>query len=289
MRMSIALAAWGRDFVERFLEMPFASHVAALAAFDGDVRYLLYTDDDSLAGEITRATGRPVECRPLKRFKGCYSMLLHAHQDALMHAQGDVVIPLNADNVVSAETFTAIRRRTDEGRKLVMCASTRTDPRSSAPRASADLLRWSVENMHPITRELIWGEGRSAHPSLLYFRRGESMVVRGFHLHPIAVVANQVFRVEKSIDWNLGDLLPRSEIHVVCDPHELALAEISPPSKSMPTQRWRYSMHDVLNWSTGMVRPFHWWLASHSIRLCGDTDCGDSAVFQELSERHGHR
>lgn len=287
--MSIALAVWGREFVERFLEMPLASHVAALAAFGGDVRYLLYTDDDSLAGEITRATGRVVERRPLKRFKGYYSMLLNAHQDALLLARGDVVIPLNADNVVSVETFTAIRRRIDEGRKLVMCASTRTDPRSYAPRASADLLRWSAQNMHPITRELIWGEGRSAHPSLLYFRRGESMVVRGFHLHPIAVVADQAFKIEKSIDWNLGDILPRSEIHVVCDPHELALAEISPPSKSMPTQRFRYSMQDVLMWATGMARPMHWWFASHSIRICGDADCGDAEVFRELSERHGHR
>ena len=289
MRFTIALPVWGEEFVERFRGMPLNSHVDALAGFDGDVRYLLYTDQERLAAEIEIRTHRPVECRPLKFFRGHYSMLLRCHQDALAYANGDALVLLNGDNLVSVEAFEAIWARIRDGKKLVMCCGTRTDPKEDAPRAasSRDLLAWTLRNPHQITRDLIWCDGRSAHPSLLYFRRGESMVVRGFHLHPIAIVVDQEFQVDKSIDWNLGERIERDDIHVVCDPDEMALAEISPASKVMPRQEARYSLTDVASWARTKTTDFHWWLLEHPIRLAGDEDCGDDEAVAELMRRRG--
>lgn len=111
------------------------------------------------------------------------------------------------------------------------------------------------------------------------------MVVRGFHLHPIAIIASGDMAVEKSIDWNLGERVLRKDTHVVCDPNELALAEISPSTKSMPRQQWRFSSNDVVAWSRKYATDFHWWLLSHQIRLAGTADCGDTEEIEELMGR----
>lgn len=292
MRFSVALPVWGDEFVERFRGAPLDSHVDALEGFDGDVRYLLYTDREHLAAEIELRTRRPVECRPLKHFRGHYSMLLRCHQDALAYAVGDVVVPLNGDNVVSVEAFRAIRARILDGKRLVMCCSTRTNPQENVPRpaSSRDLLSWVLQNPHQITSDLVWRKGKASHPSLLYFCRGDSCVVRGFHLHPIAVVVDRAFEVHKSIDWNLGERIDRDDVHVVVDPDEMALAEISSPAKEMPRQVVKYSLFDVVEWARRLTTDFHWWLLEHPIRLAGAEDCGDATVVAEMKRlRHGPR
>lgn len=288
MRISIALPAWGYEYVQRFLGHVLDSHVDALANYDGDVRYLLYSDDpDRVGAEIARRTGRPIEQRPLKRFNSHYSMLLRCHADALAHARGDIVVLTNADILLSAEAFAAIQARIGAGFKVVMCCGTRTDPKEAPPRPASGpaLCEWAVKNMHQITKDLIWGEGCTTTPSFMYFRSGDSVVMRAFHLHPIGVLADREFQVEKSIDWNLGNNVGRDEIHVVTDPAEMAMAEISAPSKEFARLAQRYRMRDVLAWSVKATNDLHWWLLQHSIRLTGTVDCGDAGMILELMRR----
>ncbi len=291
MRFLISVPAWGRC-VETFLGPVLDSHADALASFGHEVRYLIHTDDaERIRQAIESKTGRRAECRPAQRqaFRTDHDTLRACHRDAIASAaDGDIVVLLCADILISVETFSAIERRMSAGKRAIVCCGTRTLPAEWPKRgiASAELLSWAMRNMHPITKSCIYGTGMSSAPWAIYFKRERSTVLRGFHLHPLAIVKSADSKFEKSVDWNLAACFPPEEIHIVTDKDELAMAEISPADRAWKYLPAPFGVDEITKWTRKHTMQFHWWQFSHRIVIEGDDmDCGDSALEQALLQQ----
>ena len=288
----IAAPVWGRAYAHRFLGQALPSIRAALDHAGVRARWIVHTDhrdalDQAMAGLDVAFRAVPGEGDLYRRFGD-------AHRDALASApDGAAVALLTADIVVSRETFAACETRFAAGRRAVVAAATRTlaPVAASIGAASAELLDWTMRHPHPMVRACFWGQGdgpeagRSSTPWAVYFRESGRTILRGLHLHPLAVVKDRPLAFDGTLDQGLLDRFARHEIHCVTDRDELAMAELSPADRNFSLRRRGEAMTaaSIADWARTHARPVHWWLSTHRIVIEGDAGpTADIGVWRQV-------
>lgn len=291
----VSVPVWGAPYVRIFEGASAPALLAAVSRLGGTrVKFIIHTSAAEEARVRAALPGQDVEVR----FVGdnpTYVALQNAHADALASADlGDYVVLLNADLVVSGNLLMRCAYQFSAGVQAVVMLGIRTVigpewPPAGAP--SRDLLQWAWGHRHVIIRDLEWPDGRSMVPTYLFFGIGESVVARGFHLHPVAVVKRGDISFKSTIDGDLLDAFPRDRIHVVTDPDDCAMCEISQPERRFPV-RDMGGMTSVRVAASMEARasPTHCWLFTHRIGVVGPVcDCGDEAVAREVLENMGQK
>lgn len=290
MSWTISIPVWGAPYVRMFNDVAAPALRAAAARLSFDVKFLLHTNSpDEVASGLR---GFAVECRPISN-KPTYVALQEGHADAVRSAEpGDVVVLLNADLVVSGNLFERIDELIEvEAKRAVVLLGIRTAACVERPPVDAeprDLLEWAWAHRHQIIRDLEYPDGGSMLPTNIFWSRGESTVARGFHLHPAAVVKEESTSFRSTIDGDLLDCYERGDIHVVTDPDDCALLEVSPPERRFPVGR-RLSVDAVARSMVTRASPMHRWLFEHRIAVRGDPrDVTDDYKFaDEILSRLG--
>lgn len=279
----VAVPAWGDHHRKLFLGPVLRTHRAALAALDDEyrgsihVRYVVQTDDPVAVAKalgdleltLVPAPSEQKAKNPMRAMAGA-----HAHAIESARANERVVL-LNADIMVSREAFVAAEWRFRQGKRAIVTCGTRTLPGflgAPGPLPARDLLAWSLRRPHPITRSCYWPTGKCHLPWGIYFRNGDSVILRAFHLHPLAVVKDRALKFDGTIDMDLVDNYRHSEIHLVTDPDEMAIVEMSPKSKVLGDNPWPIDVGQILSWALRGARPMHWWNFRHRICVQGDPD-----------------
>lgn len=275
----VALPCWGEAYRKRFAEQCCPSWRAALSRLTGRVRFIIYTDDEAFCDLFA---GYEVDARVRKSEnpQDYFGAFADCHREALADARmGELVAIQNGDHILSVESLEAAERRLMSGKKLIMCAGTRTVGAifgQPPVMPSADLLQWAMHFAHPIIQQSFYPTGRGVLPSVLYFRddRG-NVILRAFHLHPFAVLKDRELDFAGTVDRDLPDNFKPHEIHVVTDKNELAMAEISPMSKRFPLRGYAMDDDYLLWWGAHNASPMHWHFFGHRIVIQGsaDTDC----------------
>jgi hypothetical protein len=283
-RMTIAVPAWGEDYVRLFLGPVLRSHRAALAVlkdeFSGSVpvRYVVQTDAPvavasamaDLGLELTLVPPPPPELarNPMRAMSAAHAKALDMAYD------GEHVVLLNADLILSVEALAVVERRFRAGRKAVVCCGTRVNPAGllgyPAPMAARDLHAWSIRKAHSITRQCFWGSGRCHLPWGVYFRDDAGTVLRAFHLHPLAVVKDRDLKFGGTIDMDLIDNFKHDEIYIVTSADEMAMASVTPVEKTFSDTDWPMDVGHILAWALRGARAMHWWNFRHRIVIAGD-------------------
>ncbi len=280
----IATPAWGERCVGLFVDKVLPAIKAAGARSGGTLRFMIHTDDPK---RIKQAL-EPFDHRVIPLPKGDntpHVLLGECHRGAIAEAkQGECIAFINADMVPSVEVFEAAEKRFAEGKRMIIMAATRTlggDPPIGAK--SADLLRWTMDNRHPMITECFWGTGRSNVPWAIYFQRGDDIVLHGFHLHPFAVLKDREIRFQrKTIDADLPDNFEQHEIHLVTSADEAAFAELSPPASFLKL-RDEITVESIAAWAKGSATARHRWFWGHRIAICGDgQEIGDRQICKEV-------
>lgn len=290
----IAVPAWSDHYRSLFLGPALHSHMAAIEelrrAYRGSVRirYVVQTDDFETVAKALR--GFEVSLLPPPPLDSPYLAFVACHRHAIDTARSDErVCIMNADMVMSVEALAASETRFRQGKRAIIMAGTRTlapriprrarwwggfeparKPFGPQPMKARELLSWSIDNAHPITRQCFWGEGSCHLPWGVYFQQGENIVLRAFHLHPFAVVKDRDLPFENTVDLAMVDHFSREEMHVVTDADEMALAEMSPPSKVFSDNPWPIDETSILGWALRGAGPTHWWNFGHRICVRGD-------------------
>jgi hypothetical protein len=292
-RMVITVPVWG-SYVKTFLGPVLRSHLAAIEEMKRElrntieVRYVVMTDQTSAVARALEGfdlTLVPMVAPPRSRI---FSTLCEGHARGIDVARtGDRVVMLNADIMVSREAFLAVEKRFRKGKKAVVCGGTRTQlgPLTWAPPPlpARALARWAFDHPHKITRNFVWGSGTTTHPSIVYFSNGPSVVLRGFHIHPLAVVKDRALPFNGSVDLNLVEAYKFEEIHVVTDVDELAIAEISEKGKGHYESDRVLTVSQIVAFALRGATPMHWWNWRHRIMLAGDgVGVSDSEVADEV-------
>lgn len=282
MNWLVSVPVWGDDHLARFVDHALPALRAALRGFPLPVRFMVHTDRPARIGQAME--GLDVILRPVPRGNDHYRQFGDCHREAVAHAGSDErVALLCADLVVSRELFLACEARFASGKRAVVAAATRTLAPEGPPigASSADLLAWTLRHPHPMVQACFWGE-KSCTPWAVYFRDGEDVTLRGFHLHPVAIVKDRALPFEGTLDIDLLDNFESGEIHVVTSPDELALAEMSPAARPFRLAREAMTPDSIAEWARTRARPVHWWLSTHRIVLQGSGRTEDEAVWREV-------
>lgn len=286
-RWIISVPVWGESYVRTFAEAAAPALLAAVGRLHVPVKFVMHTDQP----ERVRAAlpDQDVEfCRVGDR--ATYVALQEAHAEVVAASMfGDRVVLLNADLVVSGNLLERCAEHFDAGRLAIVLLGIRTvagrerPPAGAAPR---DLLAWAWDHRHQIIRDLEWPRGGSLLPTNLFFAAGGSVVARGFHLHPAAIIKQDDTDFSSTIDGDLLDCYPRDRIHVVVDPDDCSMCEVSPPERRFPVRDdGGMRPRRVAASMASRASATHLWLFTHRIGVVGPTrDCGDEQVVGEILE-----
>ena len=282
----ITIPVWGTRCVGTFVNFVLPSIFAAVDHSKSTVRFLVHTDEPKqIQGAMQ---GLKVECREVPKAASPHHSLGAIHREAITTAKtGEIIAFLCADIVLSIECFAAAEQQFVLGKKLIMCAATRTFGGSPPIGAlSKQLLAWTMENKHPVIEQCFWGTGHSMTPWAVYFKQGDNIVLRAFHLHPFAAVKDrEILFKGVTVDFDLASSYSREQIHVVTDVNELSLAEISPLLGNRFLNRpLPMTADSVAAWATRQTVDVHrWFFRHHEIVIAGERgQCGEQPVCEQI-------
>lgn len=281
----IATPVWGERCVNIFVDTVLSAIKEAVYGIKGKVRFVVHTDQPFVLDEALQGFGRRI--LPVPEGGNAWAKAGLANHEAIeFAAPGEAVAMINADMVPSREVFAAAERRFAEGRRLIMMAASRTlGGEAPVGATSAELLDWTMEHRHPAIEECFWGTGRSVIPWAIYFEHGDDIVLRGFHLHPFALLKDRHINFKGTIDLDLPDNFRPAEIHLITERDEAAFAEISPPDRTFPLTPQPFDEADVARWASRQATPLHRWMFMQRIIIKGaGADHGDVAICNEISQ-----
>lgn len=287
----VNIPVWGEPYLTIFETYTSPALKASISDFGGDVRLLFHTDDEARVRRIWK--GYDVEIRPKPNMPS-YEGLIYSHGDAIKSAEiGQRVCLLNADIVISKNLLKACDNHINNGKMAVVTSGIRTalippfsPPIGEEPR---ELLKWAWEHRHQIIKDLEWGTGRSTMPTNLFFTNEGDVVLRGFHLHPVAIVKHKVMNLTQTIDGELLNHYSRDTIHVVTSPDDLSMLEITQPLR-------RFQPGQILEPNTIAIRmknranELHRWLFTHRIVVVGTGEkCNEYGPVRQILEKLGYK
>lgn len=279
----LALPCWGDTYVDRFIKSTLPGiEVSLLFAGSPDVEFVVQTDQSERLAEALG--GYPTTFYPAPRKGDKYQQFGDAHRQAAEVAKpGQWVMFLTADVMLSREVFLACERRFTEGKKAIACCSTRTysNHAPSAGMTAPKLLDWTMVHKHETIEAAFWG-GNGRPPSTMYFQNGDDITLRCFHMHPLAVVKDRDLAFTGTLDQDLLDRFSTSEIHVVTDRYELALAEMSPKHIRWHPAAKPLDAEDIADWARRATTPMNRWLSQHRIVIQGEGRTGDRPIWNKV-------
>ncbi len=282
----ISVPAWGDEYIKLARDFALPSIVQAARHATRQPFFIVHTDRPS---DLTGLFGGfPCDIRPTPS-GGRMDRLGDMHRDALKDARpGDYFSPLNADLVLSREVFSAAERRFAEGKRLVMIVAPRTlggHPGFGCDAAS--MVDFFLGHPHPMVQQATWTSPGTFHPSVIYQRNGDNAGCNAFHMHPVAAVAPaEPIIFNSTVDNDFVCAFSRDDCHIVTDPTEMAMAEISPPDKRLdgthreggpPGAIILRSPNWVADWGMGML-PMHRWFFRHRVMYRGTDAFPDDPV-----------
>lgn len=286
----VSIPIWGREYVDVFVRAAAPALRAALSRLRAPVKIVVHTtpaDEEAIRAALPKSC----EVQMLKiADESKYVSLQEAHAEALnMAPVGSRVVLLNADLVVSGNLFERCAAHFATGKCAVVLLGIRTtasqDANPPAGAAPRKLLAWAWEHRHQIIKDLEWPSGGSMIPTNLFFMSSDSVVARGFHLHPVAVVKySDEVTCTSTIDGDLLDHFQYDKIHVVVDPDDCAMLEVSTPDRRFPVREsGGMTPQRVAASMATRASATHRWLFGHRIGVLGPVrDCGDGPVAREV-------
>lgn len=262
--------------------------VAALHEAGQDAHFTIHTDMPRAFTDCFG--GHSYECRRVEPGSE-FPVFLACHGEVLRDARiGEFVALLDGDHLVSREFFDACESQFARGKRLVMANGVRTlwDNHPPAGSTAAEVNEFIFQKPHPITTDLTWPNGKSSHPSLMFFRDAENLVAHCFHLHPIAFVMKLGDKFDVSVDQDLPNGFSRDEIHIVTDPNELAIAEMSPADRTVMSNSYDTTAETIASWAAAppdRTTAMHRWFFRHSIVHKGSAEAFDLSPVNEILDR----
>lgn len=287
----ISIPVWGDKYREVFIKKALPALRAALEGFPEPFSFLIHTDDPEHIKVAME--GLTVHTRQLGPGT-TYVALQHGHSEAIALAPvGSSVALLNADIVVSKNLFTACANHINGGMQAVVLSGIRTDSTAGQPpigAASRELLKWAWEHRHQIIKDLEWGTGGSMLPTNLFWTSPTSVVMHGFHLHPVAIKKTKPINFISTIDGDLLNTFPRESIHLVENPDDMSMLEISDPGKRFPVRDTPTTAPQVAGAMVKRASELHRWQFQRRLVVVGDgADINESGTVSTILRHMGRR
>jgi hypothetical protein len=271
LKFTFSVPVWGDWHCLQYLKHVLPSHAAA----ELEGRYVIHTTalgKRMLQGkpehELPRCEVEYIEINP----QASYFQFSDYHQEAF--DSSEVCMFLQADAMLSAGTFKAIRKAVDEGYKHVnVCGINAVDDGSPIPYGEG-FNEWGVKHLIPTLRGNIWGTSDSMmSPQTLYFQDGEAFWCHAFHHDPICIVNDKrgMSIRDSTLDWISPTFFTPAETTVLSG-HDALVIEISPPQKFDRHPRMKYvNATEIAMKVKQLVLPSHTNLFRYAVPILGES------------------
>jgi hypothetical protein len=267
---SIAIPSWRPEYVDLTVKYVIPSVLASLEAAGigpDRVTFNVWTDDQERIGALL--TGWHVEYPQvsLPNYHGrkdplpkeYWAAFMQAHADAMNIAKpGEIIVLLNADIVVSRETFDVVGKALEpHDKRVAISVGIRTVADNNDPPIGADaetLTQYIWSHRHPITDMFLWGKGDSGSPSVLFFEDGGDVTMHCFHLTPMFIKKDRDFKFRGTIDDDVLQNYQDGEVAFLND-RQCCFCEMSYAYKDH--HHGRLDFNSVLTWARRRTSPAH--------------------------------
>jgi hypothetical protein len=304
MRFQFIEAVWGRQYVDYFLNVSLpplmtTGNLLGFSRFDAEIDIYTTPEDADLieASQVIRVlagfmsvriTRLNVSYLPGQEDGRKYDLMTLMHRFAMDRSDeiDSAMFFLSPDGVYSDGLLARAREMLLAGKRLI----THGAAKLSSARAIAELrgrfnpygrlgvqltarevVDLALRLPHESTYGIQWGRPELVDwPSHLQFPVGdEGHILRGFHLHPIAIYPRKRgLRPGKSVDdlW-LSDVIPdRSDYYIMQDSDEGYAVEFSVRPDELRTVCVREDVYShVASWARQGASRLQWWFAEHPI------------------------
>jgi hypothetical protein len=268
----VPLVAWGEHHV-RMARYCIASLWAEGNLPDVESRLQIYTDTpEAFKGY---AEVYPIALRPEQQK---HHLTAECYERAMTY--GHPIVPVASDMVCSKGMLSAIEKHVGS-KRLVVVPVPRVDAAKMIEAiplydevvnlSSRDLCRLSLSRIHPHQLEMFGSSRtRTAQPTTVFRRDGDTIIARCFHMHPIMMqgfapgMANKCER--SGIDAWVVDEVPHDQIHVVTDSDEMMVVDLTDAEYDWEPG-WKGVEIDPLNWAARKTNRTHRWFFTHECYL----------------------
>lgn len=293
-RWVVSIPVWGDEYFRIFEKVTMPALSAALGLTNPALEKLLiiHTDDRERA---LKAVGDAwsTQILPVPAGDGKFGSMSDAHREAVkLSREWDYLVFLTADLVMSPSTLASAEARFSNGKFCFTLMGMRVCYKGERPpwrKGGAELLRWGWQRRHPMTKECTWPDGRSADLWRMYFTNGSSVVCRLCLPHPLVIiVGSNPVQFKPTVDVSVVNNFTPDQIHLVTDPNEAALIELSPPDKEfIMAETMEDRLHGRSTISVPSVEPLihsmHKYMLTHRIVVVGPPDdCGEDPLINRL-------
>jgi hypothetical protein len=294
---------WGDLYVERFVKVSLPSQLSAgnLSAIPpGKGLYLIYTRREN-AKAIVRSpayrrlkTMMPVSVRSLddlpdpKVYQHPHEIQTAAYTRGIKAGEGKqtAYVFLTPDILLGDGSLASMVRLTEQGNRVLLVAGIRmssegavacvakhrTEGQANAPIPPRALVRFCLDNLHPISVGHVVVNERVHGAQHLYWKVADhGLLVRGFHLHPLVVWPRDP---EAGIRNTLDDEYvsracpDRADWHTVTDSDEICVVEFSDRAhKRQMVGPRTLADSDILKFMAANTTPDHREHVLHRIRF----------------------
>lgn len=241
MNLHVVTPLWGDSYIDAFLSAILPNHFSEgnLSALPVDARYRIFTTPEDY-NRLRRAIPA-AEVVAIKTEGTKYDRMIHSHRvaiEAAKHEQAALIF-LAPDHVLSTHAITRLLALRPAGYRAVVSPTPEIrlsfermlevlqtqsafTPRELVRVARTCLHSWSEEHFLDLPRF-------SKYPSSVYWRVGEGILSRHFHLYPLLVDPVRWARPKGTIDGDyVAHAVPdRTKIHVVWDSDELVVFDLA--------------------------------------------------------------
>lgn len=288
----ISVPVWGDRYLRIFEQAAWPALKVALDNLNKSHQIYIHTDmenDDRLRNLMAgHHSVFHIVVGPDRAFQS----LTDAHSQVIAGAPfGTKVCLLTADLVLSNNSLKNADAKLTGGATQVVCVAGMRACEEELPpvgMSGRDLLAWGWEHRHPMTRDSTWPDGKSYDVWRMYFEKDDEVACRLCLPHPLAFVrTGKSYYFFPTCDVNLIANFGHQEIHLVTDPDEAAMIELSPKEKEYLLTE---SMLHRYNTGGPSLPPFwrtdnerHRFLFRQKIIIKGTGgDCGDDMVVRKI-------
>jgi hypothetical protein len=269
-RWSIAIPSWRPEYVDLTVKYVIPSVLASLGAAGigpDRVTFNVWTDDRERIGALLSGWNVEYPQVSLPNYHGkkdplpkeYWAAFMQAHADAMNIAKpGEIIVLLNADIVVSRETFDVVGKALEpHDKRVAISVGIRTVADNNDPPIGADaetLTQYIWSHRHPITNMFLWGKGDSGSPSVLFFEDGDDVTMHCFHLTPMFIKKDRDFKFRGTIDDDVLQNYQDGEVAFLND-RQCCFCEMSYAYKDH--HHGKLDFNSVLTWARRRTSPAH--------------------------------
>jgi len=239
MKWLIVVPVWGDHYLDIFERAALPALQKAIVRLDQPVTLIIHTDQSARVQQMAvdlKLEGCAINFYDVPGPDRSFGSLSAAHRHVLQEAAvGDRICLLTADLVISQDMLASCEALFGRGKKLVCCMGMRVCDDELPPDTDSGhaLLSWGWDHRHPMTKECTWPDGRSYDVWRMYFEKGDQVSCRLALPHPIALVKRNksIIRFNPTIDVNVAFNFSPNDTHLITEPHEGAMIELSPRDK----------------------------------------------------------